>query len=330
MHDRRRFLAGAAGAAAVAGLGSPARAGASLVSPERLFRWVEEMNELGPRITGGHAHRRYLRLVERQLESYGLPVRRYPVPLDQWEARSWSLKVQDAEGREHRIPVAHYRPHSGETPRRGVTAGLVEVGAGQEADYAGKDVQGRIVVADYPLVRIPFGAVFPLADYIHRPAEVPQLAAEDYTRIWQTPPTSASLDLAKQHGAIAMIDIVDLSPEHAAGQYSPHQQHQVGLPALHLDRVQGRRLRDLMATGPVTATLVLDADKKTTTIDYLTTTLKGDGSRPGAIMLGTHTDGQNAIEENGVPAILALARYFTRLPRSERPGTSSSSSPRTT
>jgi hypothetical protein len=36
-------------------------------------------------------------------------------------------------------------------------------------------------------------------------------------------------------------------------------------------------------------------------------------------MVLTHTDGQNAIEENGVPAVLALAEYFTRFAPQCRP-----------
>ncbi|MEU5876330.1 hypothetical protein [Spirillospora sp. NPDC047279] len=348
-YDRRRFLVRAAGAtagAALAGLAgpldpaagavSPAPGGASagglgpslgggsggppgLVGARTLFRWVEEMADLGPRFVGGTAHRRYLRMVERRLESYGLEVRRHPVPLDQWEARSWSLEVTDARGGAHTIPVAYHRPYSGETTRHGVRGELVDVKAGLAADYAGKEVNGRIVVADFAFPRIPFGAVFPLADHIHRPGQAAELAAEDYTRIWQSTPARPSLDLAKQNGAIAMIDVVDLVPEHARGQFSPHQQPRAGLPALHLDKVQGRRLRELMAEGPVTATLTLRARTRSSTIDYLTAELPGNGSLPGAVMVGTHTDGQNAIEENGVPAVLALAKYLTRLPRAGRP-----------
>ncbi|MFI0449267.1 hypothetical protein [Actinomadura sp. 6N118] len=262
------------------------------------------MSGVGPRFTGSQSHRRYLRQVERQLESYGLNVRRHPVPLDQWEARSWSLEVTGAGGT-HKIPVAYYRPYSGETPSRGVRGVLVDVKGGQAADYQGKDVRGRIVVADYP---IRPGAISAFADYIP-----PELGEENYTRVWQAVPAQLSLELAKRNGAIAMVDIMDLAPEHARGQYSPHQQPQAGLPTLHLDRVQGRRLRDLMNAGSVTATLTLTASKRRSTIDYLTAELKGGGALPGAVMVGTHTDGQNAIEENGVPAILALAQYFTRV-----------------
>ncbi|GAA2614704.1 PA domain-containing protein [Actinomadura fulvescens] len=329
-YDRRRFLARVmgttAGAALAGGLGasdaSAAAAGGrapELVDARTLFGWVEEMSELGPRFAGSRAHRRYLSLVVRRLQSYGLNVRRHPVPLDQWEARTWSLKATGADGRTHTIPVAYYRPYSGETPARGVRGDLVDVRAGQAADYQGKDVRGRIVVADYPMTRTGGSAIAPLVEHVHRPEQAAQFATEDYTRVWRAVPEQLSLDLAKRNGAIAMVDVMDLAPEHARGQFSPHQQPQTGLPALHLDRVQGRRLRELMKAGPVTATLTLTAAKKNSTIDYLTAELRGSGTLPGAVLVGTHTDGQNAIEENGVPAIVALAKYFARVPLSERP-----------
>ncbi|MBO2451902.1 hypothetical protein J4573_32780 [Actinomadura barringtoniae] len=285
-----------------------------LVDSGTLMSWVKAMSDLGPRFTGGHAHRRYVDLVEAQLRSCGLTVGRHPVPINAWEAGAWSLTVEDVGGRTHRLPSS-YRPYSGQTSSDGVRGELIEVGAGQPADYEGKDVRGRVVVADYPLPRMPFGAVFPLADYIHQPED---LRNEDYTRLWQTVPAQLSLDLARQHGAIAMVDIIDLPPDHTRLQYSPHQQPQSGLPALHLDRVEGRLLRDLMR-APAKATVTLTAATQRTTIDYLTAELKGNGSLPGAVMVGTHTDGQNAIEENGVPAVLALARYFAALPQASRP-----------
>jgi hypothetical protein len=36
------------------------------------------------------------------------------------------------------------------------------------------------------------------------------------------------------------------------------------------------------------------------------------------IIVNTHTDGPNATEENGGLGILALAKYFSRLPKIER------------
>jgi hypothetical protein len=46
--------------------------------------------------------------------------------------------------------------------------------------------------------------------------------------------------------------------------------------------------------------------------------LPGDGSTDEVTIVNTHTDGQNAFEENGGIALVWLARYFSRLPKRRR------------
>jgi hypothetical protein len=115
-----------------------------------------------------------------------------------------------------------------------------------------------------------------------------------------------------------MISVLDLSPALARAQFTPHQQVFAGMPTLHVDREQGARLRELMRAGPLTATLTLVATSARTSVDYLAAEVPGSGAQDGSVMLLTHTDGQNAVEENGVPAILAMARRLSLLPRRQR------------
>ena len=76
------------------------------------------------------------------------------------------------------------------------------------------------------------------------------------------------------------------------------------------------KLKQLAASG-AKATLVLDAS---ITPDSPTDTLYSllPGVSDEIIMVQTHTDGPNALEENGGIAILSLAKYFSRIPKSER------------
>ncbi len=52
---------------------------------------------------------------------------------------------------------------------------------------------------------------------------------------------------------------------------------------------------DYPRQGPVTASLVPEADTASTTVDHLTAEPPGSGALPGAVMAATHTDGQNAV-----------------------------------
>ncbi|QWF78876.1 hypothetical protein [Amycolatopsis sp. CA-230715] len=309
---RRAILTGAV---AVGGsLAVPTAARADFAGPHRLWHWVETMAGFGPRFTGGPAHRRWIDYLERSLGSFGLRVQRFPTPLKYWDARSWSLTVTDARGQRHRIPVASYWPYSGSTPPRGITAELVDVGTGTAGAVA-----GRIVVADRVVAKRTLGEFADLVVHAKPPSLLEDARDEDYSRLWAGIPPAPDLRLAKERGAVGMIGVLDLAPEDARGQFSPHQQPHAGLPAVQLDRDQGARLRELLARGPVTATLTLIADTDdAASIDYLAAELPGNGRGPGTVLVLTHSDGQNGVEENGAAAVLAMARHFTRIPRSRR------------
>ncbi|WP_261568211.1 hypothetical protein [Frankia gtarii] len=307
----------------------PRRGGlAGLVGPDGLWESVERMVSFGPRLPGSPAHHRHIDDLDVRLRRAGLEVTRHPVPLARWLADDWSLQVVDARGVSTTVPVASYRPYSGETSTHGVTASVVDIGAGDAADYQNRPVNGAIVLADGRVSRLPAQVLTDLADAVEPPGARAGLAAEDYTRVWLGVPAPPDLALARRHGAVAMIEILDLPPPLAAGQYTPHQQQHAGVATLHVDREQGARLRALLALGPLRATVVLTARRDDATVDYLLARLPGaDHTDPdpdpaagthGDVLVATHTDGQNAVEENGGPALLALAERLARRPAARR------------
>ncbi|MCS3781626.1 hypothetical protein [Tsukamurella ocularis] len=309
---RRTFLTGslaAMGALLTPGCTSAPRAGAELADRAALWSWVEKMTEGGPRFTGSPAHRRWIDYVQRELESFGLSVDRFPTPLRYWNATSWALTATDSQGRTHEIPVAYYWPYSGSTPIGGI--------AGTLADAAdSSDLAGKVALVDRKPAAIA-DAVLRVAVDTRPGTLAADLKSEDATRLW----TSESLTLRslRERGAVAAIGILPAAPEAAKGQFSPHQQPHDGLPALQLDREQGARLRQMLARGPVTMNLTLIAETDDdASIDYLAAKLPGNGKKSGAVLLMTHTDGQNAIEENGAAAVLAITQYLARLPRDQR------------
>lgn len=311
--SRRNFLASAsalAGTTAMQGAFSRARAATRISDAEK---WTHAMAAFGPRITCGEAHRKWISYLAARLSEIGLPAARYPVPVRYWEATAWSLEVTDRSGTVTSIPVANYVPYAGETSSEGISAELVDLGPGAAADYAGKDASGKIVLVDktFPGDRSardyigPLIATFPPGLDVSRLSLVGRPASGGGNNI------SALLATAKTNGAAAAVVVLDLPPDAAKGQFTPHQQREIGMPALNLDRVQGARLRALMAAGPLSAKLVLQAKRDDgATADYLVAKLPGNGKYKGAVCLLTHTDGQNAIEENGGPAMLAIAKHF--------------------
>jgi hypothetical protein len=119
-------------------------------------------------------------------------------------------------------------------------------------------------------------------------------------------------------GAIGVILAwTDVSDANAADQYTPFSRPLQGIPGLYVGRETGVKLKSLAGSG-AKATVVLEADiHPDTPTDTLIATLPGTNSDE-VILVNTHTDGPNATEENGGLGILALAKYFAKLPKSER------------
>lgn len=284
-------------------------------------RWTHAMAAMGPRITCGAAHRQWINYMADTLSKMGLKVDRYPVPVRYWEATAWSVEVTDHAGKRTAIPIATYVPYAGETGPAGVAAPLADMGLGAAANYEGKSVTGQIVLVDktFPGDRSARDYIGPLIA-----AYPPGLDPGRYSLVGRPASgggnnISALLATAKAQGAAAAIVILDLPPGAAARQFTPHQQREISFPALSLDRVQGAKLRALMAAGPVTAKLVLEARRDDgAMVDYLVVKVPGNGKYKGAVALLTHSDGQNGIEENGCAAMMAIAKHFARVPVAQR------------
>ena len=144
---KRTFLKSAASVAVMQGILSrtAALAAAPMSDAEK---WTHTMAALGPRITCGQAHRKWIDYLADTASSMKLEVTRYPVPVRYWEATAWSLDVTDGAGKVTNIPIANYVPYAGETPAQGISAPLADLGLGAADNYSGKDVAGKIVLVD--------------------------------------------------------------------------------------------------------------------------------------------------------------------------------------
>jgi hypothetical protein len=139
-------------------------------------------------------------------------------------------------------------------------------------------------------------------------------AWNDYKRVWICGSfIQYVLQAIKGAGAAGVVFIMDASPENAAGQYTPYAQPIFGIPALYVDRDAGARLRTLAAGTPRTRLTLVSRTFLNAGSDSLVGIMPGDGSTDEVLILNTHTDGQNAFEENGGIALRAMARYFAAL-----------------
>ncbi len=351
---RRTLLArGAGGAALVAGGGlwRPPALGAqrrirALPGAGAVRDDYQRMVDFGTRLTGTRPHLRFVDWLQEEFERAGCVVLpRIEHELDLWEAHRFGLDVLDgAAAGPVRVSAPFTR--SGETPQAGIEARLVYGGvpplpsglatgdlAGLSAALlrypemlaqwaratlagAGK-IAGNIVLIDAP-APLPLTESFfytELTAYNWSGHNLEPL--RDYRRMFTgTIAMDSLLGALRSLGAVGAVFTADTSYANMAGQYLPFNAEYVGdIPALWVDRQVAERLR-VAAAGTPRVRLTLEATHRKTTQPELTAILPGTSGE--TMIVNTHTDGQNAFEENGAVAQVHLARYFGSLPPEKR------------
>jgi hypothetical protein len=342
------ILAGVANAAAtlpaaLAGTGGVVRR--LLPTGRDMYRDVKHMVDLGQRYPGNDAHNKFIDWLDRGFRSAGLRMLpRDPFPFTCWLAKDWSLELLEGPGRGV-VPVASYQPYSGNTSPSGVVGELAYLGAvpplalsgdpqdtttlraavdrlqSELADWASAaiagvpgGVAGRIVLVDAQTLPLTENDFAPLTTYAH-PPDSSTLGTPNFKRLALSLIPAANI--FAQAGAAGYIVTLDASDAMAAGTYGPYGSAITGLPGLLVGRDTGAKLRRYAQSRPKTR-LTLTATVKPSSTDQLVGILPGDGSTEEVMILNTHTDGQNAFEENGGIGLVWLARYFAQLPKSRR------------
>jgi len=279
--------------------------------PSKKEIWDQQlwMAKLGPKYTGNKAHATFVEFLATQLQSHGVDVARERYTLPRWDARRWEIAIAPVSGSPFNAAVTSYFPYSGQTPPSGVTGELVF--AGTNPKFALDGLQGKVALIECPTHTREFANLYKVWG-LHPATETFPTA----TRPARGP--VGDLTPFQKAGAVGVILVwTDISDANAADQYTPFSRPPQNIPALYVGRDTGAKLRALAGSG-TKATVVLEADVfPDTPTDTLVAMLPGV-SRNEIIIINTHTDGPNAIEENGALGIVALAKYFSRIPRHDR------------
>jgi hypothetical protein len=280
------------------------------ISTRQLEAWGGEADRVGLRATGSEAHEAYVRKLAHRLRRAGLEgVRREPVPMRQWLAKSWSVTVNG-----QKMKNTYYAPYTKQTPRGGITAPMVYVGSG--LDLSGVDLHGKIAVFDVSYTEVTLGTwqAISYADAFRIASDDPRSPDTVYARPWFNSNASV-LEALANAGAVATIGIWTDLPGKWARQYTPYDGVFRQIPGLWIDSHGGARLRQLAGNG-ASATVELDARVRNVKTHNVVGYIPGRSKE--LTVLHTHTDGTNGMEENGQLPILAVAQYLARLPKSAR------------
>ncbi len=334
--ERRTFLKGMGAAVTLApgvrlGATKSGDAHAALIKVNRKFlptaKEVRAWHAIkdskgGPTLTGSPSWHNYLEMLEREWRALGVTdIFRNPIRYTRWytseypDDANWSLHV---DGR--KIRVANYGCNSGHTSDAGVTGDLVIYKEGMPADA----LRGKIAV----IVKGPSPGLSRGADdyeYLSDSGTFPNPLKPYDDEAGLSPFPIMGLGTAQdpliKAGAAGAVIVLPLPFEATTGLYT------FGVPALHqmptlyLDRESGAQITAAASAGKQ-ATLRLIAKTEEVEGYQLFGYLPGkDYGTPNdkQILLVTHTDGPSISQENGAIGILAMVKYFSRIPRAERP-----------
>lgn len=298
--SRRRFLAGAAGAGALAvaasgvtAAGASAAAGPSgMPSLQEVWQWQEQLVRFGTRYTGSPGHASFVAWLASQFAAVpGFTLQTDRLTFNRWLARDYSLqvKVPATAGRPGPVPVTYYYPYSGQTPPQGVTGKLVDLGTyppavigtsgtGYTAAFWEPAKGGIALVRTAPSVySLDTGQT---ATGGYEPGKTSAQAAADYTSYaaelnhpaWGGIFEPVPLLDAKNAGVLGVICAwTGLPDDEVHNQYNPFitpypaasglpAPGDPGCPAVWVGDSTGAELSRLAASGQATATLTLTAD----------------------------------------------------------------------
>lgn len=278
----------------------------------------------GLTLAGSDAHLDYIDLLTAQLKNTcATDVAKLPYRVTSWYPESAALAIHGASGTTD-IPVMGAVPYSGITPAQGMTAPLLLLPpltaeapsdafdniillGGQPLRDAIRafDVAGKLVVVPLPQSYLNMPAIRQKGFYTNDPD---RREPERYA------PTFMAGLIAMQHveavlKAAGAGGIIGVLPGPIPGTlYAPYQGRLQGIPGIYLDHREGAQLiRTLgQSTAPMTATLHVQATAKETADYNVVGTIPGSNQDGKEIVLATHTDGFNVVEENGAVAVINI------------------------
>lgn len=272
------------------------------VSKTELMNGIRTMNSFGSRITGSEGQLEFIKYLKEQIREMGLEVYADPFYFKKWEKKEASLKIFGYNGPQN-IEISSVFPYSGETKESGITSELFFV-EDKIRGYSG--VKDKIAVIEVSeLEGLPSEIAFDKRSAYPEDVQLP----ENYSGPVATTFVKFSYArIAKLRGARAIVFIwKGINDELANGQYLPFILEYQGIPAVWISESQGKIVKEA-AQEHRTATITLTADtERHAYTETFYCMLKGESDKE-SVIINTHTDGTNCVEENGPIAMLQLIK----------------------
>lgn len=271
------------------------------ISKEEMLEGMQVMNSFGTRLTGSKGHTAFINWLKDEIGKMGIQIFSDPFYFRRWEEKSSSIEIIDGDEKIN-IPVSSAYPYSGETDCDGITEELVYV----ENISDMKKTAGKI-------------AVFNVANINFLPSEIAFDKRTSYPedvvleKKYEGPVITSFVQcfygiVSKLSKAKAVILIwKGLHDDCIEGQYLSFIADYQNIPMLWVNETNGKRITKA-AKEHKKAKFVLTAEvEENAFTESFYCIIRGKHPKENVIV-NTHTDGTNCIEENGPIALLQLMK----------------------
>lgn len=269
-----------------------------LDSEETMQKEIEVMNSFGSRTTGSKGHQEFITWIKQQLGSMGLEIYSDTYTFERWEEKKRALFINQEE-----IHVSSVYPYSGETDHNGVTGELIYV---KNGNY--NKAKGKIAVIKINTVKkLPIGLIMNKREAF--PSNI-GIAPGDGDLVLTSVLKNPSLKKAREKGVKAVILIWNgVSNNKVEDQYLPFTDQYKGIPAIWVNEAEGKKVL-AAAERKEQGTIILEAEKQdNASTESFYVKIEGK-NKEETILINSHSDGINVVEENGALGMLSMIRYL--------------------
>jgi len=294
-----------------------------LPSNGEIFGWIRDIWRLNYRFYGGYpgyrlagtpADHEAAKYILKKFVEFGLHDARLE-PVEGWTLwlpKEWRLSIR--LGEEVKDIPCGFRPYTAFTDPKGVTAEMVYVGTGSDAEFRAKDVKDKIVLVDLIAPGLDNDFLSRFSFFTYDPENT--LPGRKATQNWPVLNLVTSYENAIKYKAAGYIGILNFLADGRNLYYSPYTGVLTSLPGLYVSRDVGSYLKDLLTTSSIEANMVLLGSIE----PGLTYNVVGvlPGKTDEIILVTSHHDGGATNDASGTSVVLALAKYFAGLPQNSR------------
>ena len=291
---------------------------AALPDAAKLRQQNSLLAALGLRATGTRAQNVYINWILKQLKSVpGAQVAEQRFEINRWSPGEMELQLNSG-GTTSAIPIAAPVPYAKATRSAGVSAPLALIP--DEEQITAANAAGKIVVRPAPAGNVPnYDFFLPVVSwFVYDPENTIDPTQSFFGDFINYNARVADLRNAAAAGAKGILFVKELPRAQLTDHYEPYEGTPWGVPGVYLGVDEGKQITDALASGAqVSARLVLHARFRQVETPNVYATIPGQSAQ--RIVVDSHTDGTNAVEDNGPIAMVAMARYLASLPLSCRP-----------